>query len=269
MTDPPDTGFSPEWLALREPFDHAARSVPLARRFAERLPACPELVDLACGRGSGARFVAAHLCSRARWQLWDHDPVLLAEASASGLPAASLECRVVDLRESLSEASGLRRLDGVVTQALLDLVSHDWLVALADWLAELRVPFLAGLTVDGRVRWTPPHPLDAEVQAAFVAHQSLDRGFGPSPGPRAATVLGALLAERGFGVEIARADWQVPPEATAMLSFMVDGTAEAAAVTHPEPQRVAAWQAARRQAVAAQQVGLMVGHLDLFAWPRG
>ena len=44
--------FAADWLALREPFDHAARSVALARRLADRLPRRPKLVDLGGGTGS-------------------------------------------------------------------------------------------------------------------------------------------------------------------------------------------------------------------------
>ena len=266
--------FSPDWLRLREPFDHAARSVALVERLAAVLPDAPTLVDLGCGLGSDLRFVAPHLSSSAHWTLVDHDPLLLHHAAASveawsaAHPAhapRTLTARTLDLRTGFPDGPW----DAVVTQALLDLVSEDWLVALADWLSERSVPLLAALTVDGRVDWSPSHPLDAEVQAAFRAHQLLDRGFGASPGPRAAQRMATLLAERGFTISIETADWQVPANATDMLRFMVDGTAGAARVTHAEPSRVDAWHAQRTADVSATAVSLTVGHLDLLALPPG
>ena len=50
--------FDADWLALREPFDHAARSVALARRLADRIPRRPRLLDLGAGTGSLFRFLA-------------------------------------------------------------------------------------------------------------------------------------------------------------------------------------------------------------------
>jgi hypothetical protein len=73
--------FSAEWLALREPFDHAARSVALARRFADRLPARrPGLMDIGAGTGSLFRFLAPIIGRGQDWVLVDADAALLDEA---------------------------------------------------------------------------------------------------------------------------------------------------------------------------------------------
>ncbi len=267
-----DHSFSADWLRLREPFDHAARSEELVVALASHLPDAPEVLELACGLGSGLRFVAPRLKSRAHWTLLDHNPLLLDAAevhlrdwSVHHPEAAprSLHLLPHDLRDGLPDT----RPHAVVTQALLDLVSEPWLVVLANWLAERRCPFLGALTVDGRVHWQAEAPLDAEVQAAFRAHQRLDRGFGASPGPEATRVLVSLLEDRGFTVRVVQADWQVPAEATEMLRFMVDGTAEAARVTHPEPERVDAWQRQRLSDLRHGTLSLTVGHLDLLALP--
>ena len=183
-----DHSFSADWLRLREPFDHAARSASMAGKLARMMPESPRLIELATGLGSGARFVSTHLETPAHWLLVDHDPRLLAAAQstmdawcvdAPSRTPCSLSVQALDLRVGFPDAP----CDAVVTQALLDLVSEAWLDALCDWLSARQVPFLGALTVDGRVRWHRPHPLDAEVQAAFLAHQHLDRGFGASPGP--------------------------------------------------------------------------------------
>lgn len=267
-----EEGFSPDWLRLREPFDHAARSVELADRFARHLPDHPSVLELGCGLGSGLRFVAPRLRTAAHWCLVDHDPRLLSAAGeAVSLWAAhhphhapcSLELRAHDLRDGVVDGPW----DAVVTQALLDLVSDAWLVALADWLAARRLPFLAALTVDGRVHWQPARPEDESVQAAFRAHQRLDRGFGASPGFEATPRMASLLEARGYAVTLTPADWQIEATHTHMLESMVDGTADAARVTHPEPAVVDRWHRQRRADVAAGSVALTVGHLDLLALP--
>ena len=267
-----DHSFSADWLHLREPHDHAARSLALVTQLAERLSPEPRLLEMATGLGSGARFVSTHLGRRAHWHLVDLDPRLLAEARRTMRAWAtqhpehaplSLAVQALDLREGFPDVP----CEAVVTQALLDLVSEPWLDSLADWLAARAIPFLGALSVDGRVEWHAPHPLDDGVQAAFRAHQNLDRGFGASPGTRAAHLLASKLEARGFAVRLEPADWKIPAEATAMLTFMVNGTAEAARVTHPTPAEVDSWHAQRTEDVALGRVSLTVGHLDLLAWP--
>jgi len=280
---------SPAWLHLREPFDHTARSAALATALATALEDAPRpirLLELACGLGSGLRFLAPRLPAPQTWTLVDIDPTLLealpgtlqAWARAAGerlervdgarlaSPHRTIRWRRGDIRalEALDEPA-----DAVVTQALLDLVSHDWLAAFADWLAARRVPLLAALTVDGRVAWTPADPRDASIQAAFRAHQRTDRGFGRSPGPRATADLAARLRARGFAVRLARADWEIGPGHVEMLEEMIEGTAEAAAEMHARPATVAAWRADRLAAAQAGAVALEVGHLDLLALPGG
>ena len=72
--------FSARWLALREPADHAARSVDLTSAIAAKVLAAdpaPRILDLAAGTGSNFRYLAAAM-PRGRWLLVDHDPSLLA-----------------------------------------------------------------------------------------------------------------------------------------------------------------------------------------------
>ena len=48
------SGFSPEWLALREPIDHRSRNAELASSLSARFQqrSAVEVVDLGCGTGS-------------------------------------------------------------------------------------------------------------------------------------------------------------------------------------------------------------------------
>lgn len=240
--------FSEAWLRQREPYDHQARSVPLVRRFAEAVGR-GRVLDLGGGLGSGARFLRRHAPALDVWVV-DHDEALLEAAAAEGLDTLRADLRAVDWPEA----------DGLHCQALLDLVSWSWLDGFVERLARRPVPLLATLTVDGRVDFDPVDPDDAEVMAAFREHQRLDRGFGASPGPEAAQVLGARLERAGWEVAWARADWRVPATDRAMVSAMVAGIVEAAAEMSARPERVRAWGERRAGA-------LTVGHLDLLALP--
>jgi hypothetical protein len=268
------SGFSVDWLTMREPYDHAARSVGLVAALAGALPKNRpvELLELAVGCGSGPRFVAPRLGGRQHWTVVDHDQKLLDALIASKGHGPLADHSVQTQQRDLRDLGALDvPTDAVFTQALLDLVSQEWLEGLADWLADRRVPFLAALTVDGRVKWHPTDDRDAEVQTAFRAHQLGDRGFGASPGYRAGPAMAALLSRRGFKVSMERADWQILPDATEMLGEMARGMAhaasEAAEAGGTTADRVEAWRSDRLSEIADGSVSLEIGHLDLLALP--
>ena len=243
--------FSPDWLALREPFDAAARSVALAERFAAALPAEPGILDLGAGTGGMFRWLAPIIGGDQHWFLADADAALLEHAR--GPKAKPL---IVDLANAL-ERLPLDLVDGVVCSALLDLVSEQWLQRL---VAALSTPFLACLSVDGRDDFAPPHPLDEVVQHAFRRDQARDKGFGPALGPRAPAVLHAVLTARGFSVQSERSDWHVPTGAGAMLRELVLGHARVAGNDE--------WERTRLEQINGEKLAIRIGHRDILALPR-
>jgi len=247
--------FTADWLAMREAHDHVARSQELRDAFLATLPSEPRLVELGAGTGSGIRWLRRG-SPNARWIAVDHDVELLRK-----LPA-DVATAVHDLRDLESLHIDV---DGVCCQALLDLFSYGALAQLAAWVCSREVPLLAGLTVDGRVRWTPEDPADEAVQAAFRLHQNTDRGFGPSPGWRAASIVADELRMRGYRVMLDRADWEVLPAEVDLLTHMIEGTAAAAAEIHPTPDVVRGWRSRRLASMA--DLNLTVGHVDLLALP--
>jgi glycosyltransferase involved in cell wall biosynthesis len=266
-----DHGFSVEWLRMREPYDHGARSRVLASRFASALlPGPSRVMELASGLGSGARFLSQFLPETTEWTLVDHDPRLLAATtlemarSAPGLRCTTLRQDLHALEEMPFDA------DAVSTQALLDLVSEGWLERFADWLAAKRVPLLAALSVNGRVQWLPSHSSDEPVSAAFQHHQTWDRGFGHSVGVESADRLARMLSERGFEVEQSETVWHIPAEDQAMVGAMVEGIANAAGDAATgigiAPSLIAEWRETRRSQLGS--LSLEVGHFDLLAIPR-
>ena len=180
------SGFSAEWLALREPYDLAARNAAVldavATAFAE------QAVDLGRRSRLRHRLDAAgdrvRICrARQSWRLVDNDLSLLAKASALGRPPhVTVIAKPVDLARDLELALD-GPLDLVTTSALLDLVSEEWLERLAVEAAARRLPVYAALSYDGRTIIEPAGVLDRELLAGFNAHQRTDKGFGPALGP--------------------------------------------------------------------------------------
>ncbi|MGH3453127.1 MAG: hypothetical protein ACRDP2_01840, partial [Nocardioidaceae bacterium] len=76
---------APEWLALREPVDAAARSAELVEEIRRYLPPTggTTVHDLGCGTGSMARWLAPRLIGVQHWVLYDRDAELLTRAAAN------------------------------------------------------------------------------------------------------------------------------------------------------------------------------------------
>ncbi len=141
------SGFSAEWLTLREPHDRRARNPAvldaLARAFAGRDAIA--VVDLGCGTGATLRAVSELLPRRQSWRLLDRDLALLAAASTAASASLALSAEIAIATEVVDLARGLEAaLDGnghlVTMSALLDLVSATWLDRLAGAVARRKVP---------------------------------------------------------------------------------------------------------------------------------
>jgi hypothetical protein len=290
------SGFSADWLALREPFDTAARADALVAALRRRLRGAQtaeplEVVDLGAGAGSNLRFLAPRLGGRQRWRLVDHDAALLAAAEGRTRAWAAergatceargdallvrqrdLELAVVTERRDLRSLADLALPeDGLVTAAaLLDLVSAAWLEALAERCSTARATICFALTYDGRTVCTPPDPEDSSALALFNAHQRGDKGFGAALGPDAARTAAATFARRGYETASAASDWRIDAASMAMQHALLDGWL--AAATEIAPARRAElerWHSRRASHAAAERSTLTVGHVDLVGWPRG
>jgi hypothetical protein len=266
------SGFSAEWLALREPYDLSARSATVldavAAAFADQ-PAVA-VVDLACGAGASLRAIGARLPGRQSWRLVDNDLGLLARTLALAQPPQlNVTAQAVDLARDLELALD-GPLDLVACSALLDLVSAEWLERLVVEAAARRLPVYAALSYDGRAVLAPGDPFDAEMVAAFNRHQRRDKGFGPALGPQAAALAVTRFEEVGYRVVQARSDWMFGPHDGAIQDSILAGWATAARELSDVPlDRIAAWFTHRRELVADGRAKLQVGHIDLFATPMG
>ncbi|MEM6577087.1 MAG: class I SAM-dependent methyltransferase [Pseudomonadota bacterium] len=247
--------FDAEWLALREPADHAARDAGLLSRAAEVAGSAPRILDLACGTGSTFRAFSAHGQTDTTWRMIDNDADLLEHVGAPD----GVETYQLDIADPARLP--LEDVSLVTASALLDLVSEDWLEVLVATLRARHLPFYAALSYDGRMIWTPHHQEDQRVTDAFNAHQRSDKGFGPALGPDAAGVAQTLFGREGYEVTVGRSDWRFSPDASALKETLTRDIA--AAAEDAGYKATAQWHAQRNNRA------LRVGHLDLLALPPG
>jgi hypothetical protein len=286
------SGFSADWLALREPADLAARSVRAARTLASKLRTDREvgIVDLGAGTGANLRFLMSHLRARQRWTLVDRDPALLARlpervkswAAAHGYEitsdqgvllarGAQLECRI-STREMDLAADGAEALEegcAVVTaSALLDLVSQDWLDRLVVACARRRSCALFALTYDGRIDCGPPDAEDERIRDLVNLHQRTDKGFGPALGPEATTAARACFTRAGYEVQVEASDWVLEDEHAELQRQLIRGWADAAReIARDHAPAIEHWRDRRLGHVDAGRSRIIVGHTDLVASP--
>jgi SAM-dependent methyltransferase len=264
------SGFSAEWLALREPYDVRARNPAVldALAAAFRGLTAVGIVDLACGTGATLRAIAPRLPQRQNWRLADNDLGLLARAGAlTEPPHRSVAARAVDLARDL-ELALEEPLDLVTCSALLDLVSGEWLERLVVEAAARRLPVYAALSYDGEAALDPADPFDADMIAAVNMHQRRNKGFGPALGPAAADEAIKRFERLGYSVVQGRSDWVFEPDDAPIQSEVLYGWAAAARQLGELPaEGIAAWLSGRSALVVAHRSRMRIGHVDFFARP--
>lgn len=260
------SGFSIDWLDLREAADTAARDPRLLDLAAEAVAGetDPVIVDLGSGTGSVRRALASRIeNAEVRWKLVDSDGALLSEAVARAqADGALVEPIEADLSRMLPLPFAGATL--VTASALFDLVSETFLDRCVATLSAERGALYACLIYDGATEWQPPSPLDDAVLAAFNRHQRRDKGFGPALGPTAPGVLLDKLNRAGFRATSAPSPWRLGPEDTALTEALIRGIATAAAEEGAlAAEAVDEWLDFR---LAHLDEGhCTVGHVDVFA----
>jgi len=248
-------GFSPAWLALREPADHAARDGGLLATAARVVADCPVIVDLGAGIGSTRRAFGTRLDAATIWRMVDVDLELLAVASGE-----SYHLDLNQVADLPLAGAGL-----VTASALIDLASAAWLDAVLDRIVGLQVPFYAALSYDGVMGWTPALPADAEVTEAFNCHQRGDKGFGPALGPGATAYAAHWMRQAGYEVMVANSPWRLGPDDQNLQAELLDGIVNAA-VEAGFSGDADGWLQARKASL--QHALCRIGHQDMFALPR-
>lgn len=278
------SGFSPDWLALRERADHRSRSPSLANtlqtRFLQRETI--NVLDLGCGTGSNLRATSSLLPHTQHWTLVDYDPALLTAARSALIAWA--DSHATGLNGTLTLAKGHARLtvafhqadlvasldavldlppkpDLITASALFDLASPAFIRKFAAAVAGRGAVFYTVLTYNGIQRWTPRTPIDQQMNAAFSRHQMTDKGFGPSAGPTAPVELAEQFATHGYSVQEGDSPWLLGPADQKLIAELATGFAAAVRETKAIPQaEITAW-------LAKHRAGAEVGHTDTLAIP--
>jgi SAM-dependent methyltransferase len=258
------SGFDPDWLKLRESYDHAVRDANLTTAFVEALGPSPRLIDLGCGTGSNLRYLAPHLPTDQTWTCIDYDPLLLEVLQSEKPDGVDVSTLRFDLSKNLDDVP-IEPGVGVTSTALLDLTSTAWLDQLAERCRNN--PVLMTLAVDGVLEFQPDDPLDGPVGAAFWRHQATDKGFGPAAGPHAVEHLGGRFRAFGHEIRIAKSNWVFSNQDGAILDPLLRGIACAAMEIEPDLP-VQTWLDRRIADVEKGRLTMTVGHEDLLALPQ-
>jgi hypothetical protein len=182
---------------------------------------------------------------------------------------ASVHLQPRDLADLEANADLFKAAALVTASALLDLVSAEWIDALAQRCQSSRAASLFALTYDGRIACTPADGDDEMVRDLVNRHQRTDKGFGPALGPDAADAAQQAFASRGFAVERDRSDWTLGSGDSELQRQLIDGWAAAAVEMQPaDAAAIEGWRRRRLEHVAAARSTLVVGHEDLAAWVK-
>jgi SAM-dependent methyltransferase len=264
------TGFTAEWLALREPHDLTARNRVVLDAVTTLFKSAASLhvVDLACGSGSTVDALHAHLSVQQHWDLVDHDADLLAVARNRNRDKdMTLNAIQLDLSRDIEAVLGAT-VNLITISALLDLVSRKWLDQFLHEMAARHLPVYAALTYDGRTDLSPADPFDSHIVSAVNAHQLTDKGFGPALGPFAASSTIAGLEALGYLVVDGESDWILRPDDREFQNEMLEGWANAAREMGTLPDaEIADWLSRRKALISEGLSSMRVGHVDFFAFP--
>ena len=243
---------APEWLVLREPADAEARSVELAERLGRHLPAGRVVIhDLGGGSGAMGRWLAPRLPQPQHWVVHDRDEELLE------LAAAGFETRCSDITRLTPEDLADGSL--IVASALLDMLTADELTRMLGACTGL--PMLLALTVTGRVALTPEEPLDAQLGAAFNAHQRRRGRLGPD-------AVEAAVEQLPGEVIVRPSPWRLDAADADLMTKWFGGWVTAACEQEPALAAEADAYRDRRLAQAdAGRLAVTVDHADLLVLP--
>lgn len=262
------SGFSAEWLALREPIDHGARSEEIIAGVAGWFiqDDTLKITDIGSGTGSTLRALKPILTQRITWHLVDHDDALL-DVAKNEARGDRVEFSLADLSQSLDPLFK-QQPDLITTSAFLDLVSYDWLENMVMEITARKIPFYAALSYDGRSGCEPVLEMDTDIQKAFNTHQKTDKGFGPALGPDAADTTIKLFEKAGYQVTLANSDWVGNAKHKAFQTMLLQGWHDAACEIEPAKSTLfKEWLLERINLIENQQASLFVGHKDIFAVP--
>lgn len=265
------SGFSAEWLQLRELCDTRSRSEEFVLALGSQLPVRPlQVLDLGSGTGANIRYVVPRLEGEQRWLAVDNDSTLMKRQPAM-LEGPNFHCSVMARQLDLATDLESLPLPGshlVTASALLDLVSASWLQSLASRCAAAGAAVLFALNYDGRVQCQPHEPDDEWLMGLVNLHQRGDKGFGLALGPDATSYARDAFGTLGFQSRVTSSDWLIEPDEQKLQQALIAGWIGAAHEIAPvEAERIERWGRRRYTHLLAGTSRIRVGHQDFVAWP--
>ena len=269
------SGFSIEWLNLREASDHRARDKNLLKNAVDWLDNLQTkervIVDLGSGTGSTIRCLQRFTTQlpSIQWRLVDNDPEVLAEAIGRHSNDYSVESFLLDLSET--QKLPLDSVSMITASALFDLVSENFIQELCQ-LVKVKndcrpVGLYSALNYDGCIKWTPSHPLDAAILVNFNTDQRRDKGFGPALGPDASDFLQSQFNVTKFQCLSANSPWLLDSGDYLLTESLINGISEVALQTDGLTNSdVLSWKAFRIKNIKTGSCFL--GHTDILVLPQ-
>lgn len=270
----PRAVFATDWLRLREPADHAARSKGLTirlRDYLERAQSPVNILDLGAGTGSNQRYLGSRLQGRQQWCLVEPDAALI-RVGRQGQRDQFSDVQWVQKQVTPHNLDNVvpSTVDVITASALLDLMSGDWLQALAQTAARRQAALLIVLSYCGHFELQPVDAGDQWLCNTVNNHQHRDKGTGAAAGPQATAILSEALANRGFKVITEPSPWILDHRHTLLMQALMSGWCEAAREQAPAHQAsIDEWQARRQAQLHGGQLRIRVEHIDLLALPPG
>ena len=269
------SGFSIEWLNLREISDHRARDKNLLKKVVDWLDNLKAkdrvIVDLGSGTGSTIRSLQKFTTRLPliQWRLVDNDPEVLAEAIDRHSEEYSIESFLVDLSET--QKLPLDSVSLITASALLDLVSENFIQELCQLVKGKNdyrpVGLYSALNYDGCIKWTPSHPLDAAILVNFNTDQRRNKGFGPALGPDATDFLKCQFHATKFQCLSANSPWLLDSADYLLTESLINGISEVALQTDGLTNSdVLSWKSFRIKNIRTGTCFL--GHTDILVLPQ-
>jgi len=187
--------------------------------------------------------------------------------AAAAVPVAAADGASVAVETRMSDVTQLDpdELAGaslITASALLDMLTADELARmLGACIAVGRCPILLAMTVVGRVTLTPADPLDAQIVAAFNAHQRRGGRLGPD-------AVEAAVEQLPGEVLVRPSPWRLGATHAELMTEWFGGSVAAACEQEPAlAAEAGAYRDRRLAQAAAGELAVTVDHADLLVLP--